>query len=42
MHTFVAPHNKVLWTLAVAGEIARWPDVAEEFELLVLPPAVAG
>jgi hypothetical protein len=38
MHTFVAPHNKVLWTLRVAGEVARWPDVAEEFELLVKPP----
>jgi hypothetical protein len=40
MHTFVASHNKVLWTLKVAGQIARWPDVGEEFELVVRPPEV--
>ena len=40
MHTFVAPHNKVLWVLKVEGEIARWPDVAEEFELVVRPTGV--
>lgn len=37
MHTFSGSHNKIVWKLTVAGEIARWPDVSEEFELVVLP-----
>lgn len=37
MHSFAAAHNKVIWTLKLQGEIRRWPDVSEEFELLVLP-----
>ncbi len=37
MHSFSASHNKIVWKLAVAGEIARWPDVAEDFELVVVP-----
>lgn len=40
MHTFVAAHNKILWSLKVSGAIARWPDVAEEFEVVVRPPEV--
>ncbi len=39
MHSFSASHNKILWKLMIAGEIARWPDVSEEFELVVLPEA---
>jgi hypothetical protein len=35
--TFTAPHNRVLWTLKVVGEIRHWPDVHEEFDLTVLP-----
>jgi len=38
MHTFEAPHNKILWTLKVAGEIRFWPDVEQEFPFTVLPP----
>ncbi|HXU30526.1 MAG TPA: DUF3592 domain-containing protein [Thermoanaerobaculia bacterium] len=37
MHSFSASHNKILWKLMIAGEIARWPDVGEEFDLVVLP-----
>ncbi|HEV7672135.1 MAG TPA: DUF3592 domain-containing protein [Thermoanaerobaculia bacterium] len=37
MHSFSASHNKIVWKLMIAGEIARWPDVGEEFDLVVLP-----
>jgi hypothetical protein len=37
MHTFTSPNNKITWTLMVRGEIARWPDVKEEFELTIHP-----
>lgn len=37
MHTFSGSHNKIVWKLMISGEIARWPDVSEEFELVVLP-----
>ncbi|MCP5521922.1 MAG: DUF3592 domain-containing protein [Verrucomicrobiales bacterium] len=32
-----APNNKIIWWLKVHGDIARWPDVADEFPLTVLP-----
>lgn len=35
--TFGAPNNKIVWSLKVRGEVHRWPDVNEEFELTVLP-----
>ena len=38
MHTFEAPHNKVLWAVHVHGEIGGWPDVEDEFPLVVTPP----
>ncbi len=37
MHSFAASHNKIVWKLMVSGEIAHWPDVGEEFDLVVLP-----
>jgi Protein of unknown function (DUF3592) len=37
MHSFEAAHNKVIWTLHLRGEIARWPDLAEEIEVVVTP-----
>jgi len=37
MHTFEASRNKVLWRLKVQGEIPRWPDVADEYPITVLP-----
>jgi hypothetical protein len=44
MHSFEAPHNRVLWRLLVKGRIPRWPDVSEEYPILVLPhePEPAG
>ena len=35
---FDAGNNDITWTLHVEGEIARWPDVSEEYTLLILPP----
>ncbi len=42
MHSFAARHNKIVWTLKAHGEIARWPDVSEEYEIEVLPAAGAA
>lgn len=35
MHSFRARHNKIVWALRVHGEIARWPDVQDEFPITV-------
>lgn len=40
MHSFAATHNRIVWTLKVAGDIRRWPDVGEEFDLVVRPREV--
>jgi hypothetical protein len=37
MHSFEARHNQIRWSLLVSGDIPKWPDVAEEFALNVLP-----
>lgn len=37
MHSFSGRRNAIEWALVVHGSIARWPDVQEEFPLLVLP-----
>lgn len=37
MHSFTASNNKVRWLLQVNGDIPRWPDVKDEYELSVLP-----
>jgi hypothetical protein len=37
MHTFKASNNKFLWHVHVKGEIPRWPDLGEEYELEVKP-----
>ncbi len=37
MHSFEAKNNKIVWILRVQGEIARWPDLGEEFPFRVLP-----
>ncbi len=42
MHSFTANHNKVLWTVNVQGVIHRWPDVKNEYPLVVLPADVEG
>jgi hypothetical protein len=37
--TFESPHNRIVWSIRVLGEITGWPNVDEQFELNVLPPA---
>lgn len=37
MHSFRAPHNRIVWELQVRGEIDRWPDVDEDYEFVVCP-----
>ena len=37
MHSFSATHNKIIWTLTVKGEISRWPDVDQSFDVTVSP-----
>lgn len=37
MHSFKAKYNRIIWTLKLSGEIPRWPDVSEEFEITVTP-----
>jgi hypothetical protein len=35
--SFAAANNKIVWTIKARGEIARFPDVAEEFEITMKP-----
>ncbi len=37
MYSFDAPNNKITWELVVNGEIPRWPDLDERFQLTILP-----
>ena len=44
MHSFVSPHNAVIWTLVVCGRMARWGDFERRFPVYVYPlrlPAAA-
>lgn len=40
MHSFEAPSNKVVWSLKLHGVIANWPDVQEDFPLVIHPRSV--
>ncbi|MBW3566029.1 MAG: DUF3592 domain-containing protein [Acidobacteria bacterium] len=37
MHSFDGANNRIVWLLSVQGDVPRWPDVSEEFELTVRP-----
>ncbi len=37
MHSFEAANNKIIWSIDVHGDIARWPDVKESFNIVVTP-----
>ena len=41
IHTFTAMNNKIVWTLRLAGDIPKWPDVSAEFPITVLPREAA-
>lgn len=40
MHSFKAPHNKIIWSIKVHGEIPKWPDLNDEYPLDVRPMEV--
>ena len=37
MHSFVGDSNKIIWEIKVEGDIARWPDVDQNFPIDILP-----
>ncbi len=37
MHSFAADNNKIIWSLNVAGDIERWPDIKDEFDITITP-----
>ena len=37
MHSFSGGSNRIIWTLKLAGEIPKWPDVTESVEIEVTP-----
>jgi hypothetical protein len=37
MHSFDSGHNKIQWSLKVRGTISNWPDLEEEYEIVVRP-----
>jgi hypothetical protein len=37
MHSFVSPHNAVVWTLVVCGRVARWGEFERRFPIFVYP-----
>jgi hypothetical protein len=37
MHSFDVPNNKIVWVIAAEGEIPRWPDIGQEYRIVVLP-----
>lgn len=40
MHSFEAPNNKIVWSLKLHGVIDHWPDVQEDFPLVIHPRSV--
>jgi hypothetical protein len=39
MHSFVSPHNAIMWALLVRGRMARWGDFERRFPVYVYPTA---
>jgi hypothetical protein len=37
MHSFVASRNEIQWKLRVKGTIGFWPDVKDDYPIVVLP-----
>lgn len=42
MHTFDGNSNKIIWTVQVHGDIPFWPDILDDFTVVVYPPASQG
>jgi hypothetical protein len=41
IHSFNSANNKLIWAIWVFADIARMPDVKDEYPITVLPQAVA-
>ena len=41
MHSFEADNNKIIWSIHVHGDIARWPDVKQDYKIIVSPQPIA-
>lgn len=39
MHSFSSDNNKIVWKLHLEGEVARFPNIKEEYEIQVIPGA---
>jgi hypothetical protein len=37
MHSFEADSNKIIWEIKLEGDIARWPDVDQNFPITIRP-----
>jgi hypothetical protein len=37
MHSFLALHNRVRWTLVVRGDVAGWPNLERSFPIVLQP-----
>jgi hypothetical protein len=40
MHSFKANNNRITWSLKVQGDVPKWPDVEEQYELIVSPKGI--
>jgi hypothetical protein len=40
IHSFAATNNKIVWCIKIHGDINRWPDINQEYELIVLPKEI--
>jgi hypothetical protein len=37
MHSFEADNNKIVWSIDIHGDIARWPDVKQDYTITISP-----
>lgn len=37
MHSFEASNNKIVWMIKLRGDIEKWPDVKQEYQITVYP-----
>jgi len=40
MHSFEAANNKIVWSIVLHGDIARWPDTKQEYGITICPAAM--
>ena len=42
MPSFAANNNKIVWKLSISGDVPKWPDMRDEFVLMVNPASRQG